>query len=313
MPISRPADRQPGGAQDAAGRAGAADRRAREGGFAVIGRQHIMINRLDIDDADFDARADAAAGMGAGTRPGDRAVGEGDHCRRPRRGDAAVLDYTRRFDRLDCADAAQLRLQPAELRAALESLPHDAASRAGDRGRADPPLPRPPEAATPGRTSRPTARVSGQRVLPIDRVGLYVPGGKAAYPSSVLMNAIPARVAGVRELAMVVPTPGGARNPMVLAAACIAGIDEVYTIGGAHAVAALAFGTGVDPCRRQDRRSGQRLCRAGQARGVRHRRHRHDRRAVGDPRGERRFRAGRTGWRWTCSRRPSTTKWRRRS
>src|SRR5690606_10826787 len=87
----------------------------------------------------------------------------------------------------------------------------------------------------------------GQRVGPIDRVGLYVPGGKAAYPSSVLMNALPARVAGVRELVMVVPTPDGVRNPMVLAAACVAGVDRVFTIGGAQAVAALAWGTATVP------------------------------------------------------------------
>src|SRR5690606_18240160 len=87
----------------------------------------------------------------------------------------------------------------------------------------------------------------GQQITPLDRVGLYVPGGKAAYPSSVLMNALPARVAGVPELVMVVPTPGGVRNPLVLAAACIAGVDRVFTIGGAQAVAALAYGTATVP------------------------------------------------------------------
>src|SRR5690606_30522221 len=83
----------------------------------------------------------------------------------------------------------------------------------------------------------------GQQVTPLDRVGLYVPGGKAAYPSSVLMNAIPAKVAGVGEIVMVTPTPDGARNPMVLAAAAIAGVDKAYAIGGAQAVGALAYGT----------------------------------------------------------------------
>ena len=89
--------------------------------------------------------------------------------------------------------------------------------------------------------------VLGQKVTPLDRVGLYVPGGKAAYPSSVLMNAIPARVAGVKEVIMVVPTPGGVRNPLVLAAAQIAGVDRVFTIGGAQAVGALAYGTATLP------------------------------------------------------------------
>ena len=86
----------------------------------------------------------------------------------------------------------------------------------------------------------------GQRVTPLDRVGLYVPGGKAAYPSSVLMNAVPAKVAGVREIIMVVPTPDGERNPLVLAAAALAGVDRVFAIGGAQAIAALAYGTATD-------------------------------------------------------------------
>src|SRR5581483_9222535 len=87
----------------------------------------------------------------------------------------------------------------------------------------------------------------GQRVTPLDRVGIYVPGGKAAYPSSVLMNALPAKVAGVREIVMVVPTPNGEKNPLVLAAAALAGVDRAFTIGGAQAVAALAYGTASVP------------------------------------------------------------------
>ena len=112
---------------------------------------------------------------------------------------------------------------------------------------AHPPLPRAAEGPATGASPRPTARELGQRVTPLDRVGIYVPGGKAAYPSSVLMNAIPAHVAGVREIVMVVPTPDGVRNPLVLAAAHLAGVTRVFTIGGAQAIAALAYGTQTVP------------------------------------------------------------------
>ena len=111
----------------------------------------------------------------------------------------------------------------------------------------------------------------GQKVTPLDRVGIYVPGGKAAYPSSVLMNAIPAHVAGVGEIIMVVPTPRGEKNPLVLAAAYVAGVHRAFTIGGAQAVAALAYGTATDPGGRQDHRPRQRLRGQRQAPRVRHR------------------------------------------
>ena len=162
------------------------------------------------------------------------------------RGDAAVLDYTRRFDRLDVQEAAQLELPRAVLEAALAGLP--AAQRAALEA-----------AAARVRAYHERQRLEswsfreadgtllGQRVTPLDRVGLYVPGGKAAYPSSVLMNALPAKVAGVGEIIMVTPTPDGVRNPLVLAAAAIAGVDRVFTIGGAQAVAALALGTATIP------------------------------------------------------------------
>ena len=130
----------------------------------------------------------------------------------------------------------------------------------------------------------------GQRVTPLDRVGVYVPGGKAAYPSSVLMNVIPAHVAGVREIVMVVPTPDGVRNPLVLAAAHLAGVTRAFTIGGAQAIAALAYGTQTDSRGRQDLRPRQRLRRGGQAPRVRRRRHRHGRRRFGNPRHRRRDR-----------------------
>ena len=126
----------------------------------------------------------------------------------------------------------------------------------------------------------------GSRWTAIEAVGLYVPGGTAAYPSSVLMNAVPAKVAGCARLVMVVPAPDGKLNPLVLAAAKLAGVDEIYRIGGAQAVAALAYGTESIAAGGQDRRTRQCLCGGGQASGVRPGRHRHDRRPVrgADPR-----------------------------
>lgn len=162
------------------------------------------------------------------------------------RGDAAVLDYTRKFDRLDIHDAHQLELPRSELDKALASLSGEqraALETAAQRVRAFHERQR----AESWTYTEADGTVLGQRVTPLDRVGLYVPGGKAAYPSSVLMNAIPAKVAGVGELIMVVPTPGGERNPLVLAAAAIAGVDRVFTIGGAQAVGALAYGTATIP------------------------------------------------------------------
>jgi histidinol dehydrogenase len=162
------------------------------------------------------------------------------------RGDAALVDYTRRFDHLDVRDPAALEVAADEMREAFERLPtdqRDALALAASRIRTF------HEAQKSGGFSfhEPDGTELGQRVTPLDCVGIYVPGGKAAYPSSVLMNAIPARVAGVREIVMVVPTPGGARNPLVLAAAHLAGVTRVFTIGGAQAIAALAFGTQTIP------------------------------------------------------------------
>ncbi len=161
-------------------------------------------------------------------------------------GDAAVLDYTRRFDRLDVADMAALELSQADLSQALSNLPlrlEHALRAAAERVRSYHEKQR-QESWT---YTEPDGTVLGQQVTALDRVGLYVPGGKAAYPSSVLMNAIPAKVAGVKELIMVVPTPDGVRNDLVLAAAAVAGVDRVFTIGGAQAVAALAYGTATIP------------------------------------------------------------------
>jgi histidinol dehydrogenase len=161
-------------------------------------------------------------------------------------GDAAVIDYTSRFDKLDVKSMAELELPTAELQVALDGLPtaqrqalEAAAARVKsyhERQRLE----------SWSFTEADGTRL-GQKVTPLDRVGLYVPGGKAAYPSSVLMNALPAKVAGVKELIMVVPTPRGEKNALVLAAACLAGVDRVFTIGGAQAVAALAYGTQTIP------------------------------------------------------------------
>ncbi len=162
------------------------------------------------------------------------------------RGDAALLDYTRRFDRLESASVAALEVPAAELRTALDRIPaktREALEAATARVRTY------HEKQLTGSWSYRDANGTelGQRITALDRVGIYVPGGKAAYPSSVIMNALPARVAGVREVIMVVPTPGGERNDLVLAAASLCGVERVFTIGGAQAVAALAYGTATVP------------------------------------------------------------------
>ncbi|PIT75963.1 histidinol dehydrogenase [Limnohabitans sp. JirII-31] len=175
------------------------------------------------------------------------------------RGDAAVLEYTERFDGLKAHSMAALELTQAELKAAFDGLPNeqrDALQAAAARVRSYHEAQR--KASGESWSYRDAdGTLLGQKVTPLDRVGIYVPGGKAAYPSSVLMNAIPAHVAGVGEIIMVVPTPArdkhaanaaqGERNPLVLAAAYVAGVSRAFTIGGAQAVAALAYGTATVP------------------------------------------------------------------
>ncbi len=165
------------------------------------------------------------------------------------RGDAAVLEYTQRFDGLHADSVRALELQPAELRQAFEQLPakqRDALEAAARRVRAYHEAQK--KASGESWSYRDEhGSLLGQKVTPLDRVGIYVPGGKAAYPSSVLMNAIPAHVAGVGEIVMVVPTPKGDKNALVLAAALVAGVTRVFTIGGAQAVGALAYGTQTVP------------------------------------------------------------------
>ena len=190
------------------------------------------LSRLTAFDAAQDARVDSAAA----------AIVEAVRTR----GDAALLEYTRRFDRLPVRRARELELSRRTLAAAWRSLgtiEREALQAAHSRIRDY------HERQAGGSWSfrDELGCVLGQRVQPLDRAGLYVPGGRAAYPSSLLMNAVPARVAGVGELVMVVPTPGGERNPLVLAAAWLAGVDRVFTIGGAQAIAALAYGTRTVP------------------------------------------------------------------
>lgn len=160
--------------------------------------------------------------------------------------DAALLDCTRRFDRWDPQTAADLMIPAARLEQAWDSIPaaqREALALAAGRIRAYAEHQR----ITDWSFRDEDGTLLGQKATPLDRVGLYVPGGKAAYPSSVLMNAIPAKVAGVRELIMVVPAPEGKVNELVLAAAKVAGVDRVFAVGGAQAVAALAYGTGLVP------------------------------------------------------------------
>lgn len=165
------------------------------------------------------------------------------------RGDAAVLEYTARFDGLNVAAMGELELTQAELKAAFDTIPaaqRDALEAAARRVRSYHEAQK--KASGESWSYRDEdGTLLGQKVTPLDRVGIYVPGGKAAYPSSVLMNAIPAHVAGVGEIIMVVPTPKGEKNALVLAAAYVAGVTRAFTIGGAQAVAALAYGTQTVP------------------------------------------------------------------
>lgn len=202
----------------------------------------IAIKRFFSGDADFKPRLDALLAFeGAQDESVDLAVAAilSDV---KLRGDAAVVEYTNRFDRLAVQSMDELELSRDELQQALDGLPTNqrdaleaAAHRVRDYHERQP--------LQSWQYEDADGSLLGQKVTPLDRVGLYVPGGKASYPSSVLMNAIPAKVAGVKELIMVVPTPGGERNPLVLAAAALAGVDRVFCIGGAQAVGALAYGT----------------------------------------------------------------------
>ncbi|HJW25897.1 MAG TPA: histidinol dehydrogenase [Rhodocyclaceae bacterium] len=206
----------------------------------------VAIKRFSTSDADFKARLDALLAFEAAQDDNIERTVADILAGVKSRGDAAVVEYTNRFDRLTAGAMADLELSKAALRAALDSLPADqrqALEAAAARIRAY----HERQKMEGWNYTEADGTLLGQMITPLDRVGLYVPGGKAAYPSSVLMNAVPAKVAGVKELIMVVPTPGGEKNALVLAAACLAGVDRVFTIGGAQAVAALAYGTATVP------------------------------------------------------------------
>ena len=202
----------------------------------------VVIRRLSSTDKDFKTQlAQLTAFEGAQDETIDSTVAA--ICQDVRhRGDAAVIDYTARFDGLKAASMADLELSQNELKTALatiSSAQRDALEQAAQRIRSY----HEKQKIASWQYTESDGTVLGQQITALDRVGLYVPGGKAAYPSSLLMNVIPAKVAGVGELILTTPTPNGERNPLVLAAAAIGGVDRVFTIGGAQAVAALAYGT----------------------------------------------------------------------
>jgi histidinol dehydrogenase len=202
----------------------------------------VTIKRLNSTDKNFKAQlAQLTAFAGAQDEAIDSTVAA--ICSDVKqRGDAAVIDYTARFDGLKAASMADLQLSASDLQSALATIPtaqREALETAAARIRAY----HEKQRISSWQFTEADGTVLGQQVTALDRVGLYVPGGKAAYPSSVLMNVIPAKVAGVGELILTTPTPTGERNALVLAAAAIGGVTRVFTIGGAQAIAALAYGT----------------------------------------------------------------------
>ncbi|MEY3953842.1 MAG: histidinol dehydrogenase [Pseudomonadota bacterium] len=207
------------------------------------------IAKLDTRDADFSKRFEARMHWSEST-DAEIEARVADILQDVRqRGDAAVLEYTQRFDHLQAAHVSDLQVTPQACQAAFAQLKpaqQQALQTAADRVRSYHQAQK--QASGESWSYRDEqGNLLGQKVTPLDRVGIYVPGGKAAYPSSVLMNAIPAHVAGVQDIIMVVPTPKGERNPLVLAAAHVAGVTQVFTMGGAQAVAALAYGTASIP------------------------------------------------------------------
>jgi len=206
----------------------------------------LTVRRLDSAAPGFDGELAALIAFDAAQDPAVDAVVAKIVADVRVRGDAALLEYTAQFDRLQAPSVAALEIAAADLQAAFAALPaaqRDALQTAAARVRSF----HERQTLTSWTYRDETGCELGQQVTPLDRVGIYVPGGKAAYPSSVLMNAIPAHVAGVAEIIMVVPAPGGVHNPLVLAAAHVAGVSRVFTIGGAQAVAALAYGTATIP------------------------------------------------------------------
>ena len=201
---------------------------------------------LDITDTDFDQKFAAILARGEETGHEVEQVVQAIIADVRRRGDAAVLEYTNRFDRLEATTVAELEVTDEEIDGAFARVsPEEIAS-----------LKLACERVTRFHAKQKQQSwlsteeedvLLGQKVTPLARVGIYVPGGNASYPSSVIMNAVPAKVAGVGEIVMVAPTPGGEINPHVLVAARLAGVDRIFRLGGAQAVAALAYGTATIP------------------------------------------------------------------
>jgi len=270
----------------------------------------ISITRLEAGSANFAQSLDAVLAW-------DEAEDAAIHgrvmdiiARIRKEGDAAVIELTRLYDRFDVAKASDLELSRDELKKAWDGLPAESAEalqKAADRIRRYAEH----QKMESWRYTESDGTVLGQQVTPLDKVGIYVPGGKAAYPSSVLMNAIPAKVAGVPEIIMVVPTPGGETNPLVLAAAYLSGIDRVFRIGGAQAVAALAYGTEMVP--RVDKIVGPGNIYVATAKKLVF-----GQVGIDMVAGRRKFSSSatagptRTGSPWICFRRPSTTRMPRR-
>jgi histidinol dehydrogenase len=204
------------------------------------------MRRLSTADAGFEAALAALLAFDASLDPQVDATVAAILADVKARGDAAVLEYTQRWDRLSAGTLAELEIPQTELNTALKSLPaaqREALTAAAARVREF----HEKQSIKSNTYIDSDGNELGQQITPLDRVGIYVPGGKAAYPSTVIMNAVPAKVAGVREIIMVVPTPCGVKNAMVLAAAAICGVDRVFAIGGAQAVGALAYGTHTLP------------------------------------------------------------------
>ena len=206
----------------------------------------MKIKKLDTLNVNFETELKAHVGFDADSSDNIIKTVNDIVERVKKEGDSALIDFTNRFDQMNISSASELEISSKELSQALDNLPDSqkksleiAAQRIVNYHNK--------QKIDSWSYDDETGSSFGQKVTPMDKVGLYVPGGKAAYPSSVLMNAIPAKVAGVKELIMVVPTPGGERNPLVLAAAKLSGVDRVFGIGGAQAVAALAYGTKTIP------------------------------------------------------------------
>jgi histidinol dehydrogenase len=206
----------------------------------------MKMRRLNSQDADFQQQLDALLAWESVSDANVQQTVREILADVRTRGDAALVDYTAKFDRLTVGSFAELEIPQVRLQQALDGLSatqREALEFAAERVRSY----HEHQRSESWTYTEADGTLLGQQVTPLDRAGLYVPGGKAAYPSSVLMNAIPAKVAGVRELIMVVPTPGGEINELVFAAAVVAGVDRVFAIGGAQAVAALAYGTQTVP------------------------------------------------------------------